>query len=171
LHRVVIAGVGNVLRGDDGFGPAVVQALERYGGLPAGVRTVEVGIGGIGLVHELLEGCDMLVVVDAVERGGEPGTLYILEPQVPCLESLSDMERAGLAVDLHEVVPGSVLLMARGLGVLPPVVRIVGCQPGETEEFALDLTPPVAGAVSEAVQAIHSLIAQARSPGNAGVAS
>jgi hydrogenase maturation protease len=168
---VVIAGVGNVLRGDDGFGPAVVQALERDGGLPAGVRTVEVGIGGIGLVHELLEGCDMLVVVDAVERGGEPGTLYILEPQVPCLESLSDTERAGLAVDLHEVVPGSVLLMARGLGVLPPVMRIVGCQPGETEEFALDLTPPVAGAVSEAVQAIHSLIAQERSPGNGGVAS
>jgi hydrogenase maturation protease len=161
LPRVVVAGVGNVLRGDDGFGPAVVQALERAGGLPPGVRLVEVGIGGIGLVHELLDGCDVLIVVDAVERGGEPGSLYLLEPEVPPVESISERERAGLAVDLHELVPGSVLLMARGLGVLPPVVRIVGCQPGETEDFALELTPAVASAVPAAVETVRSLVAQA----------
>jgi hydrogenase maturation protease len=156
--RVLIAGVGNVLRGDDGFGPAVVNALQRAGSAADNVRMVEVGIGGVGLVHEVLEGCDVLVIVDAVDRGAAPGTLFLLEPEVPALDSVPRDEGAALAVDLHEVVPGSVLLMARGLGVLPPVVRIVGCQPAETEEFALTLTPPVQRAVPAAIRMIRELI-------------
>lgn len=158
MRRVVVAGVGNVLRGDDGFGPAVVQALENAGGLPTGVRTVEVGIGGLGLVHELMEGCDALVVVDAVDRGGTPGTLYVLEPEVPEVEAIPEAERPLLARDLHEIVPGRVLLMARALGILPPVVRIIGCQPAETEEFSLELTPAVQRAVPTALRAIGDFL-------------
>lgn len=161
LRRVVVAGVGNVLRGDDGFGPAVVRALEEAGPLPAGVRTVEVGIGGIGLVHELLEGCDALVVVDAVDRAGASGSLYVLEPEVPEVVEIPEADRALLATDLHEVVPGRVLLMAKALGILPPMVRIVGCQPAETEEFSLELTPAVRRAVPAAVEAIRSLLEEA----------
>jgi hydrogenase maturation protease len=152
--RIVVAGVGNVLRGDDGFGPAVIRALDAAGPLPPGVRTVEVGIGGIGLVHELLDGCDALVVVDAVNRGGEPGSLYILEPEVPDASAISPAERQALATDLHEVVPGQVLILARALNVLPPVVRIIGCQPAETEEFSLELTPVVQRAVPTAIAVI-----------------
>ena len=129
--RIVVAGVGNVLRGDDGFGPAVIQALESSGALPPGVCTLEVGIGGIGLVHELLAGCDALIVVDAVDRGGPAGTLYVLEPELPAEETFSAPEHTFMSTDLHEVVPARVLLMARALGVLPPWVRIIGCQPAE----------------------------------------
>lgn len=157
---MVIAGVGNVLRGDDGFGPAVIRALESTAALPPGVRTIEVGIGGIGLVHELLEGCEVLIVVDAVDRGGPPGTLYVLEPEVPAMETLSEAEHPFLATDLHEVVPGRVLLLARALGVLPPLVRIIGCQPAETEEFSLELSPVVAHAVPGAIDAVHSILSR-----------
>lgn len=157
--RVLVAGVGNVLRGDDGFGPAVIQALEESGPLPPGMRTIEVGIGGIGLVHELLDGCDALVVVDAVDRQGEPGSLYILEPEVPDAEGISPAERHALATDLHEAVPGQVLILARALDALPPLVRIIGCQPAETEDFSLELTPVVQRAVPAAIEAILSFAA------------
>src|ERR671934_169318 len=76
--RILIAGIGNVLRGDDGFGPAVVQALLARGALPRGVHAVELGIGGIGLVHELMDGYDAVVIVDAVDRGGAPGAIHVL---------------------------------------------------------------------------------------------
>lgn len=158
--RVLVAGVGNVLRGDDGFGPAVVRALERAGALPPGVRLIEVGIGVMGLVHELLEGCDALVVVDAVDRGDEPGSLHLLEPDVPPPESTPETERGALALDLHEVVPASVLLLASAIGVLPPVVRIVGCQPESTEDLSLELGPAVQAAVPVAVELIRRLVWQ-----------
>lgn len=161
LHRVVVAGMGNVLRGDDGFGPAVIRALDAAGGLPTGVRTVEVGIGGMGLIHELLEGCDALVIVDAVNRGGAPGSLYILEPVVPEVGMIPEENRSLVATDLHDLVPGRVLLLAHALGILPPAVRIIGCQPGETEEFCLELSPTVAGVVPAAIEAIRSFVAGA----------
>ncbi len=80
-RRVLVTRVGNVLRGDDGFGPAVAAQLQ--GRLPAGADVVETGIGPLGLVHQLMEGYAALVVVDAVEQGSPPGTLFVLEPQVP----------------------------------------------------------------------------------------
>lgn len=152
-RRILVAGVGNVLRGDDGFGPAVIGALEADGALPDGVRLVEVGIGGIGLVHELMDGYDALVIVDAVHRDDPPGSLYVLEPELP--ETVSHDE---LAADLHEVVPIRVLVLARSLGILPPVVRIVGCQPEEVNEFSLDLTATVQRAVAGAVETVRSLV-------------
>ncbi|MDX1665321.1 MAG: hydrogenase maturation protease, partial [Candidatus Promineifilaceae bacterium] len=106
--RVLVAGVGNVLRGDDGFGPAVIQALQEAG-VPDDVRLFESGIGGINLVLELLEGYEMLILVDAVEREGPPGRLFLLEPELPPLESFDDMERHALATDTHQAVPGRVL--------------------------------------------------------------
>lgn len=159
MPRVLIAGVGNVLRGDDGFGPAVVSALEADE-LPHGVRAVEVGIGGIGLVHELLAGYDMLVIVDAVDRDGVPGSLYVLEPEVPLIEAIPVAERHELATDMHEVVPSKVLVIARAMDALPPVVRIVGCQPAETEDFCTQLSPPVQQAIPAAVVAIRELLSE-----------
>lgn len=158
MQRILVAGVGNVLRGDDGFGPAVVQALAAAGGLPAGVRVVEVGIGGIGLVHELMDGYDALVIVDAVERGGAPGSLYVLEPEVPDVAAVPAPERHALATDLHQAVPWRALVMARAVGALPPVVRIVGGQPAETEDFSTELSPPVQRLVPAAVATIRSIL-------------
>jgi hydrogenase maturation protease len=163
--RILVAGIGNVLRGDDGFGPAVIEALEAAGPLPPGVRTIEVGIGGIGLMHELLEGCDVLIVVDAVDRDGEPGSLYVLEPEVPETREIPMAERHALATDLHELVPGRVLIMAQALNVLPKTVRIIGCQPAETEELSLELSPVVRRAVPVAIEAIRAFAAALSSNG------
>lgn len=156
--RVLVAGMGNLLRGDDGFGPAVVRALEDAGALPAGVRAVEMGIGGVGLVHELMDGYDALVLVDAVDRGGAPGKLYLLEPEVPDAAAIPAFERRELAADMHQAVPGPALVMARAVGALPPVVRMLGCQPAEVEEFCTELSPAVRQAVPAAVEMILSFL-------------
>jgi hydrogenase maturation protease len=142
---------------DDGFGVAVVSALQSRPDLPAGVRVVEIGIGGIGLVHELMDGFDALIVVDAVDRGAEPGSLYVLEPDVPAVAAMAADDRRIVASDLHQLVPSRSLVAAAALDVLPPVVRIVGCQPGETEILSTDLTPPVLAAVPRAVEIVLRL--------------
>ena len=86
--RVLIAGVGNVLRGDDGFGMVVLQALEQEIGGAAGVHFFESGIAGIGLVQQLLDGYEALIVLDAVDRGAEPGMVFVLEPDVKSLAAV-----------------------------------------------------------------------------------
>jgi hydrogenase maturation protease len=156
-QRVLVAGIGNVLRGDDGFGPAVIAALEARIDLPPGVRVVEVGIGGISLVHELMAGYDALIMVDAVARDGRPGSLYVLEPAVPLLASLTPMQRRDLAADMHQAVPGRALIIAQAVDALPPVVRIVGCQPAVIDEMIFELSPPVQATVATAVATIISL--------------
>ena len=103
--RLLVAGVGNVLRGDDGFGPAVTELL---GHLPAGVEVIETGIGGIALLQELMTGCDGLVLIDAVDRGAAPGTVFLLEPEVP---------EAVHVPDVHLANPDRVLTMAKTIGV------------------------------------------------------
>ncbi|MBI3966220.1 MAG: hydrogenase maturation protease [Chloroflexi bacterium] len=162
--RVLVAGVGNVLRGDDGFGLSVVQALAAAGDLPAGVRIVEIGTGGIGLVHELMDRYDALIVVDAVDRAGAPGALYVLEPVVPDVSALAVGECQELATDLHQAVPGRTLVLAKAVGVLPPLVRLVGCQPAETEELLIGLSAPVERAVPAALAAIRSIVASLTEP-------
>lgn len=157
---MLVAGVGNVLRGDDGFGPAVIQTLNSGSVLPAGVRVTDVGIGGINLVHELMAGYDALVIVDAVERGGGPGTLYVLEPLIPALASLAPMEQRELAADMHGAIPARALLIAGAAGVLPPVVRMIGCQPSATEEFSLELSSLCRRAVAPAADAVRALLAE-----------
>ena len=82
-EKVLVAGVGNILRGDDGFGVAVVERLLTRGSLPSGVDVIETGIGGMSIVQQLMEGFRALIVVDAVDRGEKPGTVFVLEPEVP----------------------------------------------------------------------------------------
>jgi len=144
--RILVAGVGNVLRRDDGFGPAVAAAL---GELPHGSKVVETGIGGIALVHELLEGWDGLVLVDAVDRGAAPGTVFLIRPEV------------GEAVhvpDVHLANPERVLTMAKALGVLPGRLVIVGCQPQEADELGEGLSPAVETAVSVAAEQVQATV-------------
>jgi hydrogenase maturation protease len=147
MSRVLVAGVGNVLRGDDGFGPAVVG---RLGELPAGAEAVETGIGGVALLQELLAGCDGLVLVDAVDRGAAPGTLFELQP---------DVGDAVHVADVHLANPDRVLSMAKTMGALPARVRIVGCQPGTVDELGERLSSPVAAAVVPAVATVRRIVA------------
>lgn len=149
--RSLIVGFGNELRGDDGAGLAVVRRLAERG-LPAGVRAAEVGIGGVALVHELMAGCDRLVIVDAVRRGGAPGTVYVLTPTLPDLgEEGARAEHAALA-DAHFAEPYRALVLAKALGVAPRDISVVGIEPGETEELRESLTAPVGRAIALAAE-------------------
>ncbi len=149
---VLIAGVGNVLRGDDGFGIAVVQHLTKRCDLPPTVTVVEVGIGGISLVQELLDGYDVLLIVDAVDRGGEPGTIYLLEPEVPDLAAWPFEQRQDFLADMHMTTPARALILARALGVLPPAVYMLGCQPTTCDDLIIGLSEPVERAVAPSVE-------------------
>lgn len=146
--RVIVGCVGNVLRGDDGFGPAVA---ERLTDLPEGGEVVETGIGGVALLQELMAGSDGLIIVDAVDRGEPAGTLFMIEPEVPEGEHVADV---------HLANPERVLTMARSMGVLPQRVLIVGCQPAETDELEQRLSPPVERAVELAEAKVRGAVAE-----------
>ncbi len=162
--RVLIAGVGNVLRADDGFGVEVARRLSAKA-LPDGVKVVETGIGGIALVQELQDGFDALVVVDVVDRGREAGTVMLIDPEVVDVHTLSWSERHELVTDSHLVTPERVLMMARALGVLPERVLIVGCQPVDAESVGEEMSEPVTRAVDVAVSEVLRHIAELTAPG------
>lgn len=145
--RILVAGVGNLLRGDDGFGPAVTELL---GHLPAGVDVVETGIGGIALLQELMAGCDGFILIDAVDRGAAPGTVFVLEPEVS--EGVHEP-------DVHLANPDRVLSMAKTMGYLPERVRIIGCQPMDNmDELCQGLSDVVTAALPYAVERIEEIV-------------
>jgi hydrogenase maturation protease len=151
--RILIAGVGNVLRADDGFGVEVANRLEARE-LPAEVSVVETGIGGIALVQELQAGYDALVVVDCVDLGRPPGNVMLIEPEVVDVNALSWSERHDLLADMHLATPERAMMLARALGVLPPNVLMVGCQPVDPDAVGQGLSAPVTAAVDVAVAEI-----------------
>jgi hydrogenase maturation protease len=156
--RVLVACVGNPLRGDDGFGVAVATELE--GSLPEEADLLETGIGGIGIVHALMDGYDALVIVDAVERGAEPGEVFVLVPQVPHIATPTFDEWLAQLSDMHLAEPSRILRIARAAGVLPEHVLVVGCQPQTCEDFAEALSAPVATAVPVVAERVRGLVAE-----------
>lgn len=163
MSRLLIAGMGNVLRGDDGFGVEAAKHLATSHSNGPDVRVIEVGIGGIHLVQELMEGYDMLVVIDAVDRGSSPGTVHLLEADVPDLAEWAENERADFLADMHYTTPSKALVLARALGVLPPVVY--GCQPAETDAVGIGLTSSVAQAVPKAVDVVREIMQRSQDQG------
>jgi hydrogenase maturation protease len=161
--RVLVACVGNVLRGDDGFGIAVAAQLHE--GLPGGADLIETGIGGLGIVHQLMDGYDALIIVDAVERGSAPGTVFVLIPRVPDSGRPTFEEWREQLCDLHLAEPSRVLRIARAAGVLPAQVFVVGCQPQTCEDFDEALSRHVAAAVSVAAGRVRELVTEMVSPG------
>lgn len=145
-ERILVAGVGNVLRGDDGFGPAVTELLTS---LPEGAEVIETGTGGIALLQELMVGCSGLIIIDAVDRGAEPGTVFYIEPEI---------ERGEHVPDVHLANPARVLSMAKTMGLLPERVVIIGCQPEDTEELCQGLSPCVERALAIAVKRIEETV-------------
>jgi hydrogenase maturation protease len=158
VNRVLIACVGNILRGDDGFGVAVAQALQTRT-FPPGVDLMETGIGGMSIVQELMDGYEALIIVDAVDRGAPPGTLFVLQPDVPSPEALSTDEWRAQFSNLHLAEPSRILLLARAAGVLPPRVAILGCQPECLDDFNPGLSPTIAAAVAPACERTLTLAA------------
>lgn len=160
MKRYLIACVGNVLRGDDGFGVAVAQELDRGGPLPTQVDVLESGIGGLSIVQQLMDGYEGLIIVDAVVRGAAPGTLVVAEPHVDEPGSLSAEEWRTQFSNLHLAEPSRVLLMARATGVLPPRVLLVGCEPETCDEGIFGLSPSVEAAVRVAAERVRELVAE-----------
>lgn len=149
MGRTLIAGFGNSLRGDDAFGVDVIRMLAIRGVAKAGVDLMEVGTAGIRLAQELLTPCERLIVVDAMTRGGAPGTLYVLE--VEKVESVAQ-------IDMHLAIPSRALSAAQALGVLPPTVVMIGCEPLQVDELLSELSEPVSRAVDEAARRIMEIL-------------
>jgi len=158
--RVLIAGVGNLLRADDGFGVEVARQLLACPPIVPGVAitVIETGIGGMHLVQELLSGYDALIIVDAIQRDAEPGTLFILQPERVHPHTWSVEVRRDFFADTHYAEPSHALALAEGIGALPEQVAIVGCQVASTDDLIHGMCPAVERAVSLAVTQMPGII-------------
>jgi hydrogenase maturation protease len=153
--RVLVAGVGNIFLGDDGFGVEVVRRLtERE--MPEGVEVKDFGIRGMDLAYALQEDYEVVVFVDAVPRGEEPGTVYLIEPEIE--------EDGEISLDTHGMDPVKVIKLSRALGAEPARTLVVGCEPqvvlsGEDyDDMSMELSEPVHAAVGDAVKLVESLV-------------
>lgn len=159
--KVLVAGVGNILFGDDGFGLAVIERLATNR-LPPGVRLLSAGVRGCDLASALLDGFDGAILVDALSRGGTPGTLYVLEPTAAAARVEGAMP---LVVDARASGPGRALGLARSAGSRLAWVRVVGCEPTAVDEMSMTLSPPVEAAVETAAMLVTDLLGELRRAG------
>lgn len=155
--QVLAACMGNFFLGDDGFGCAVARELATMNPGPE-IKVIDYGIRGIDLAYALLEPYKAVIFVDAIQRQGPPGTIYILE-------SDDEDEPVQAAMDPHSMDPEHLLAMARSLGEVRSRIYVVGCEPNDFgDEFAgrMGLSPRVAAAVPEAARVVLEVAAQAR---------
>ena len=152
--RVLVAGIGNIFLGDDGFGVEVARRLSAEP-LPAGVDVVDFGIRGMDLAYALQRDYDLVIFVDAAPRGHAPGTLTVLEPAEP---------EAGVPMETHGMDPVRVLRLAAELGRIPPRVLVVACEPATVmtgapdEDVRVELSEPVRAALGPALETVRSLV-------------
>jgi hydrogenase maturation protease len=155
--RILVAGIGNVFLGDDGFGVALIDRLARRA-LPPGVDARDFGVRGMDLAFAMQDGYDAVVMLDATPRGQPPGTLYVIEV---------DTAEAEPALETHGMDPVKVVGLVRMLGGTPPRTFVVGCEPrtrmtGEEDEIVTALSEPVLAALDGAVRLVESLLAEIR---------
>ncbi len=153
---ILIAGIGNIFLGDDAFGSEVARRLAGRE-LPDEVRVVDFGIRGFDLAYALLDGYEVTIFVDATPRGGEPGTLYTIEPD---LNELDNLDAEGMMVETHGMNPMKVLGMVKSMGGHFKRILLVGCEPAplRSEDGHMGLSEPVQAAVDEAVEMVESLV-------------
>lgn len=158
--KILVACVGNIFLGDDAFGVEVANHL-RHVPLPEGVKVVDFGIRSYDLAYALMEPWDDVILVDALPRGGAPGTLYVLEPELPS----DGADARSFAIDAHSMNPVAVLQMVHALGGKIRRMLVVGCEPsGEPDGTGnFELSRPVRAAVGAAVETIKRLIDRERS--------
>ena len=150
MRKILIAGVGNHLYGDDGFGPEVARRLAA-GELPEGVRAVDFGIRNLNLAYDMLAGSyDTTILIDAVPRNEPAGTLYVMQPEV-------ELAAASPAVNGSSINPQTVFSFFKSLGGNPGRVLIVGCEPKSLEEGS-GLSEDVRAAADEAVVMIREIV-------------
>jgi hydrogenase maturation protease len=154
--RILVACVGNIFLGDDAFGVEVARRLADRK-LPEGVQVTDFGTRSYDLAYALMDDWNLIMLVDAVPRGGQPGTVYVVEPELPG----PDVPQAP-ALDAHTMNPVAVLQMVAMLGGQVKRMLVVGCEPSaaDPEDAGMELSGPVRAAVDEAVNVIEQLIAR-----------
>jgi hydrogenase maturation protease len=150
--RILVAGVGNVFLRDDAFGVEVVRLLAERP-QPPGVQIRDYGIRGVHLVYELLDGYDLFVLVDAAPRGEAPGTVTVLEVELPSPE-------AQPVIDAHSLTPDAIFGLLSSLGGHSGRNLVVACEPAEVDA-GMGLSDPVREALPHAVRAVEEILAQA----------
>ncbi|HEY6579002.1 MAG TPA: hydrogenase maturation protease [Rhizomicrobium sp.] len=154
MSGILIAGIGNVFKGDDAFGVEVVARLAKRR-LPDEVKVVDFGIRGIDLTYALTDDYDAAVMVDTMQRGEKPGTVSVIEPEPELAEDPADS-----TFSPHDLDPAKVLRLARMLGGACPRLLVIACEPltfGD-EDGAMGLSAPVAAALEPAVTAVEALV-------------
>jgi hydrogenase maturation protease len=159
--RILVAGIGNIFFGDDAFGVEVARELLRRE-WPGDVRVEDFGIRSYDLAYAIMDGYDVVILIDAAPRGGAPGTVSLIEPDTAGLE-------ADEVVNAHSMNPVRVLQMVRSLGGETQRLYLVGCEPAVLETEELGLSGPVQSAVPEAVELIESLVRELRQSPASGV--
>lgn len=154
MSGILIAGIGNIFLGDDGFGCEVARRLTGRM-TPQGVRVQDFGIRGLDLAFALMDSPDTTILIDTLSRGGAPGTIYVLEPE------LDQIGNEAAVVEAHNMDPIRVLALARSMGAELKEILIVGCEPetlGPPDEGLMGLSARVADAVESAIEAVESLV-------------
>jgi hydrogenase maturation protease len=158
LRQILIAGVGNAWLRDDGFGGEVARRLaERK--LPDGVSVMDAGTGGLDLAYEVMRGYDALVILDVSRQGGDPGTLYVMEPEE---DSVQGAIEDGEVINPHGMDPQTVLRFIKSIGAWPGRVMVIACEPADVEEMGWGLTDHVKEAVERAVELVVETIDELR---------
>jgi len=150
--RTLVAGVGNIFLSDDAFGVEVVRLLSERP-VPAGVEVRDFGIRGVHLAYDLLNGCDLFVLVDAAQRGEAPGTVSVVEVEVPDAASLD-----GPVMDAHDLTPDSIFALLATLGGRPGRSLLVACEPADLSA-GMGLSGPVLQALPYAVRTVEEILA------------
>jgi len=159
--RILVAGIGNIFLGDDGFGSEVMRHVCGRVDGSDGVRATDYGIGGMHLAYDLLEDWDALVLVDAIPDRGSPGRVHIFEAD-------HDSPDAPARLDAHGMDPATVFASLRALGGTPPRTIVVGCEVADVND-GMGLSEPVQAAVPEAVRAVESAVTLLRAEDEARV--
>jgi hydrogenase maturation protease len=155
-RRILVAGVGNAWLRDDGFGGEVARRLEGMA-LPAGVAVMDAGTGGLDLAYEVMRGYDGLVLVDVSRQGGEPGTLYVMEPDEA---SIAGGIEDGDTINPHAMDPQTMLRFVKSVGAWPGRVVVIACEPADVGELGFGLSEQVQAAVERALDLVGETVGE-----------
>jgi len=156
--RILVAGVANSWLRDDGFGGEVARRLSARE-MPSGVAVMDAGTGGLDLAYEVMRGYDALVIVDVSQQGGEPGTLYVMEPDEASVDgNIAD----GEAINPHGMDPKTVLRFVKSIGAWPGRVVVVACEPADVSDLGFGLSEQVQAVLDRAVELVVETVDELR---------
>ncbi len=158
-QSILIACIGNIFLGDDAFGCEVAKLLAARA-LPDNVKLVDFGIRSFDLAYALMDGFETTIFVDAAPRGGDPGTIYVIEPDRAQIDAI---DTGNASFEPHGMDPIKVLSMVKSLGGDFKKIVVVGCEPQFTGEEGIGfmgLSEPVQASLGKAVEVVERLVAR-----------